>query len=52
MLNSTTLASGYAGRDPKEGLAIEAFKVCIKIFVKKKWRFFFVLRNENEKELG
>ena len=31
----TAIASGYAGRDPQGGLAIEAFKVCIKIFVKK-----------------
>ena len=35
MLNSTTIASGYAGRDPQGGLALEAFKVCIEIFVKK-----------------
>ena len=25
MLNSTAIASGYAGRDPQEGLAMEAF---------------------------
>ena len=35
VLNSTAIASGYAGRDPQGGLAIEAFKVCIEIFVKK-----------------
>ena len=29
VLNSTAIASGYAGRDPQGGLAIEAFKVCI-----------------------
>ena len=44
--------SDYADRNLQGGLAIEAFKVCIEIFVKKKRRFFFVLRNENEKELG
>jgi len=35
MLNSTAIASGYAGRDPQGGFAIEAFKVFIEIFVKK-----------------
>ena len=35
MLNSTTIASGYAGRDPQGGFAMEAFKVRIEIFVKK-----------------
>ena len=35
VLNSTAIASGYVGRDPQGGLAIEAFKVCIEIFVKK-----------------
>jgi len=35
VLNSTVIACGYAGRDPQVGLAIEAFKVCIEIFVKK-----------------
>ena len=35
LLNSTAIASGYAGRDSQGGLAIEAFKVCIEIFVKK-----------------
>ena len=43
----TAIASGYAGRDPQGGFAIEAFKVCIEIFMKKKWKFFFVLRNKN-----
>ena len=35
VLNSTAIASGYAGRDPQGGFAIEAFKICIEIFVKK-----------------
>ena len=35
VLNSTAIASGYAGRDPQGGLAIKAFKVCIEIFMKK-----------------
>ena len=35
VFNSTAIASGYAGRDPQGGFAIEAFKVCVEIFVKK-----------------
>ena len=31
----TAIASGYAGHNPQGGLAIEGFKVCIEIFVKK-----------------
>ena len=52
VLNSTAIASGYAGRDPQGGLAIEAFKVFFfnwNLYEEKR-KFFFVLRNENEKE--
>ena len=31
----TAIASGYAGRDPQGGFAMEAFKVLVEIFMKK-----------------
>ena len=40
----TAIASGYAGRDPQGGFAMEAFKVFVEILMKTKRKFFFVLK--------
>ena len=47
----TAIASGYAGRDPQGGFAMEAFKVFVENFIEEKRRFFFVLRNKNERRV-
>ena len=47
----TAIASGYAGRDPQGGFAIEALRFFIEIFMKTKRKFFFVLRNKNERRV-
>jgi len=41
VLNTTAIASGYAGRDHKEGLAMEAFLVSSLLGYKEWLKFFF-----------
>ena len=52
LLNSTAIASGYAGRDPQGGTNDRSVQGLYWNLCEEKRRFFFVLRNENEKELG
>ena len=51
MLNSSAIASGYAGRDPQGGFAMEVLQFFVlKSFKKIKRKFFSVLCYEKEKE--
>ena len=46
----TAIASGYAGRDPQGGFAMEAFKVLYwNLYEEKKRKFFFVFKKEKWK---
>ena len=45
----TAIASGYAGRDPQGGFAMEAFKVLYEIIMKTKRMFFFVFKEMKTK---
>ena len=50
MLNSSAIASGYAGRDPQGGFAMEAFYGSIEIVIKTKREFFSVFKVKKKKK--
>ena len=47
----TAIASGYAGRDPRGGLAIKAFTVCIEIVMNTKAKVLLCFKEIKMKEL-
>ena len=50
VLNSSAIASGYAGRDPQGGFAMEAFTVLLKSLSKLSEGSSLFLISENEKK--